>query len=1145
MNHFHSSLILLMLVFFSLTSKPHRVNAAPGDTITVQTFTYNSPGSPKEGWFQFPGDSLQFEKILMYYTLKCDPSQSPACGEWDYLTYTRLFEHTGMFDSTLLSHPSFIAKGIAKDTVGLRNQPWYSYQPWWMYHLMVTDTSSYLADTIGQGNLTNTKALAAGSPDHRAQYLWRASELTNAGFSAGPLSGMWINVEAGTAYFNQLRISASQVTDSLLNPAMLHVQPMQEVFKSNVDISSNGWQYVRFHSPLQWDGQSNVLLNLSYKSSSGSGIQLAADSTVFSSGLIAGNTDYHLDFIDEDYLDAGDVDALDSTQQFTFQAWVKLDKHKTWTKLFSKAQNVQHRIGIEYGPASNNKSSLYLLCGNGSNAYGYTGQVFEMGEWYHITMVYDGTANANASRLKLYVNGQPMGMSYNSTIQAYTHANDAPLIITDKSKFSGNVDEVRFWSTALSTSEIQNNYHTTLNNTVANWNDLLIYYHMNNPHLTEVVDESGNSNHAIRSYPGYKSYDGKRIFGFESDYRRPQIIWEQATYVATKDSVLMLDSVASEKHMIVMYADSMNATTPTDTLYSYISGWQYLYGPNGSITDSIWQAADSTIIKTNWPYYDSPYEIVNRWEIGRFITPYGYGLDLGSGWTWVYDVTDYEPLLHDSVLLTSGNWQELHDLKFVFIEGTPAREVVDIKSIHSGTHKLDVMDSTMAPVSVNLHPQSQMWRLKTRVTGHRFSNPTNCAEFCSKQHYVKVNGVTHWDWQIIQECADNPLYPQGGTWIYDRAGWCPGAKGKTQNFELTPFVSGNSVTVDYDSEHDPYGEYVVETQLISYADANFSRDVAMDQIIAPNSWELQNRFNPVCSQPVVEIYNRGTDTLVSVDIYYGMPGDSVYHYNWTGKLPFMEKDRISLPPMDFNTAYAQNKKFFAMVKNPNGQQDEYKLNDSLYSRFELVPEFDVPLVMYFRTNNKPNENEWKIYDSQGSVVASQSSFASQTLYQDTLNFSPGCYEMVLTDSDNDGISWWANNDENNGFMRFRKLNGAYVKMIEGDFGKQIRYTFSYSNSLDVKEVEKELEIAVYPNPTSGRFNIRLNRLPEQTAMIKVFDSAGKKVYEKELDITESKMLQRINLTAVENGIYLLKVESGDQMFSEKIFIQHMATMPAE
>ena len=58
--------------------------ANPGDTIRVQTFTF---GSPQNAWFVFPSVTVRFEKILMRYTLKCNPAQTPPCGEWDYLTY--------------------------------------------------------------------------------------------------------------------------------------------------------------------------------------------------------------------------------------------------------------------------------------------------------------------------------------------------------------------------------------------------------------------------------------------------------------------------------------------------------------------------------------------------------------------------------------------------------------------------------------------------------------------------------------------------------------------------------------------------------------------------------------------------------------------------------------------------------------------------------------------------------------------------------------------------------------------------------------------------------------------------------------------------------------------------------------------------
>ena len=73
-------------------------------------------------------------------------------------------------------------------------------------------------------------------------------------------------------------------------------------------------------------------------------------------------------------------------------------------------------------------------------------------------------------------------------------------------------------------------------------------------------------------------------------------------------------------------------------------------------------------------YFGVPYEVVDRYELSRYITPYGINLTLDSdGWAWVFDVTDYAPLLRDSVELECGNWQELLDLKFAFIEGTPPR----------------------------------------------------------------------------------------------------------------------------------------------------------------------------------------------------------------------------------------------------------------------------------------------------------------------------------------------------------------------------------------------------------------------------------------------------------------------------------------
>ncbi len=73
------------------------------DTTFVQTFTYDSI-STRRATFTFPAEleAKQFEKVLMYYNIKCDPLtpwDGYNCGEWDYLAYSHIYDHTGNYDS--------------------------------------------------------------------------------------------------------------------------------------------------------------------------------------------------------------------------------------------------------------------------------------------------------------------------------------------------------------------------------------------------------------------------------------------------------------------------------------------------------------------------------------------------------------------------------------------------------------------------------------------------------------------------------------------------------------------------------------------------------------------------------------------------------------------------------------------------------------------------------------------------------------------------------------------------------------------------------------------------------------------------------------------------------------------------------------
>ena len=108
-----------------------------------------------------------------------------------------------------------------------------------------------------------------------------------------------------------------------------------------------------------------------------------------------------------------------------------------------------------------------------------------------------------------------------------------------------------------------------------------------------------------------------------------------------------------------------------DTLYGYESGWGFTFNENGIKIDSVNFGIDNLL--TN-QYQQDIHQIQN------YVTPYGIGLDLGpNGFRWVYDVTDYFPLFKDTLEISAGNQQELIDLKFVFIHGTPPRDVLDFK----------------------------------------------------------------------------------------------------------------------------------------------------------------------------------------------------------------------------------------------------------------------------------------------------------------------------------------------------------------------------------------------------------------------------------------------------------------------------------
>ena len=187
---------------------PIQLLAGPGDTTVIQAFTF---GGTQDDIIVFPPDSISYEKILMYYTLKCNPAQNPACGEWDYTTHTFLYEDLGTFDSTQMFQPSYVMDGQSPDTLTYMNSPSWSYVTWWEKFIVYSSTLSFDSAVVGSGATSSSAPFTSAVSDASSQYLWTAAELSAAGATAGDISGIRFDLSTVGSELKHLTIRKHQL----------------------------------------------------------------------------------------------------------------------------------------------------------------------------------------------------------------------------------------------------------------------------------------------------------------------------------------------------------------------------------------------------------------------------------------------------------------------------------------------------------------------------------------------------------------------------------------------------------------------------------------------------------------------------------------------------------------------------------------------------------------------------------------------------------------------------------------------------------------------------------------------------------------------------------------------------------------------
>lgn len=1120
------------------------VNAqSTGDTVVVKVLNYQLDTRDTVAYFPLDTGNVSYEKVIMRYAMRCkDARVSPpiqgrtneGCGEWDYSCNTYITDST-RFDSISRTISKYLT--YPENPSGL-----YSSSKTWTVRQLIQQAVSIQSitseDTItlGQGTIRDSSIINTNSFGGKTYLLLDSSELASAGLNSGDIDGLAINNigSIATLYNLKIQMKHSSLTD-LAHPDASDFTNMQEVFFHNAT-ANPGLNRIPFHSAFNWDGSSNLLIEISYKTPNPTSNLKLESHTSSNLKAIASSDDRAFNLFRSNYIDATDYKGISGTGERTVEAWIKTSVANK--DIVSWGRN---SYGEKFRFRLNSNGALRIEV-NGGNKIGTT--LLNDDEWHHVALTFNGST---VNDIDLYVDGKLETVASSTSIPINTASSQNVQISGGfhGEYWEGNIDEVRIWSKALPDSVLSNWRYRLIDNDHPYYDDLELNYSIEDD-ANIVTDNSSNQRDGryrqIKSYTLPSAEEHSRSFRALNNI--PNLTLYQGDYTLTVSNDTIADTTFNTPYNV---SENTIISKPSSVLSDEVDFISYTYWPtenqvldiNGTQISSSSSTDTLRLNDTSLTYY---LRNASKLEIMSFVTPYGINLDLGAeGKAWYFDVTDFLPILKGNKRITlerGGQNQEEMDIQFFFIVGTPPRDVKDIKQIwrvDSRSYTQITNNEYFEAVDFPLDTSAKAYKLRSIITGHGQQG-----EFIPRNHFINVNGgTTEFNWQVWMECSENPVFPQGGTWIYDRAGWCPGMPSMVQEYDITDLVgSSSSVNLDYGvSTASGDSRYIVNNQLVSYGAPNFSLDARITEVINPNNNIAYGRFNPVCNDVQIVVQNVGSTPITTVEIDYWINSNTKETYTWNDSLNFLEEATISLPVSNqfFDLATTNGNTFRAEIKTVNGLVDNYSHNNHYESEFSITEILSSDFYIQFITNSAGNESSYDLRNDTGGIVFQRNGMASNTTYRDTFNLGSGCYTLNVYDSDDDGLSFFANND-GNGSIRMRKIGGRnFFKTFNPDFGGGFSYNFTIPSATGLNEINLGESISIFPNPTSQVLTIETTGL--QNAQWEVYNVQGQKVSSGRTNSQHHSKF-KLNVDQFKDGLYFIRFASQKAQQTKHFMVVH-------
>ncbi|MFK7935963.1 MAG: LamG-like jellyroll fold domain-containing protein [Saprospiraceae bacterium] len=410
-----------------------------------------------------------------------------------------------------------------------------------------------------------------------------------------------------------------------------------------------------------------------------------------------------------------------------------------------------------------------------------------------------------------------------------------------------------------------------------------------------------------------------------------------------------------------------------------------------------------------------------EFEIARFITPYRKACG-----PWTVDVTDFKNLLTGEVALKTfiqvfGNSGWLLNIDLEVTEGTtlPYQQLNLLWGENYWVYGDPAISYDLPEKEVQINTNTQAAHFRLTMSGHGQGNTNNAAEFSNHTHQLMAGGMAlaeHNLWN--DDCDQNACDNQQGTWLFSRAGWCPGQAVNPFVYNLTnQFIPGTTLAIDYElqeytnfqntgynngSHTEPH--YRIWGYLVEESDTRFSdfNNLAIENIaVDSDTTNGVITYNSL----LVTIKNTGNQDVADAQLSYRVEGEEKENITITETITAgtsLVYEFTNLDEFDPNVVYTiQAIVAYTADENLNDDAAMYLLNGELLTSTIEVENNPIAIFPNPTTGTLqidiPQDirtTQLRVLDVQGKVVELRRLTDSQAI----LNIAKaGLYVVEITD----------------------------------------------------------------------------------------------------------------------------------------------------